>query len=117
MSQYRPAQGDIVWVDFDPQAGHEQAKRRPALVISNSRYNAKGSMFIVCPITSQVKSWPFAIPVEVAGKRNKVEGVVLSDQIKSFDYVARNAELYSKASNQCLETVILYSHALTRKGT
>lgn len=85
-----PNRGDAVWLDFDPQAGHEQRGRRPAVVLSPRAYNAKVGLALVCPITSRRKGYPFevAIPAKLA-----VSGVILSDQIKSLDWQARNAEL------------------------
>ena len=87
-----PERGDAVWLDFDPQAGHEQRGRRPAVVLSPRSYNSKVGLALVCPITSQEKGYPFevTIPASVA-----VRGVVLADQIKSLDWQVRNAELIS----------------------
>ena len=88
-SNYVPERGDIVWLAFTPQAGHEQAGRRPALVLSPASYNGKVGLALFCPITSQIKGYPFEIPIS-AGLA--VSGVVLSDQIKSLDWRARQAE-------------------------
>ena len=90
---YIPDRGDFVWLEFDPQSGHEQAGLRPALVISPLSYNDVVGLALVCPITSKVKGYPF----EVAVLLRKVQGVVLSDQIKSFDWRARCAQFISKA--------------------
>lgn len=84
-----PNRGDIVWIDFYPQAGHEQAGRRPALIISPRSYNQKVGLALLCPITSQRKGYPFETPLP-AGL--KVAGVVLADQIKSMDWRARRVE-------------------------
>ncbi len=84
-----PERGDVVWVDFSPQAGHEQAGRRPALVISSGAYNAKVGLAIVCPITSQAKGYPFEVALP---EGLSVHGVVLSDQAKSLDWNARRME-------------------------
>ncbi len=83
-----PERGDAIWVTLTPQAGHEQAGRRPALVLSPRAYNQKAGLAIVCPITNQVKGYPFEviIPDELA-----VTGAVLSDQVKSLDWRARRA--------------------------
>lgn len=83
-----PDRGDVVWLDFDPQAGREQARRRPALVVSPRAYNDKVGLALVCPITSQAKGYPFevAIPKDLG-----VNGVILSDHVKSLDWRARNA--------------------------
>jgi len=85
---YIPDCGDVIWLDFDPQSGHEQAGKRPALVLSPQAYNAKTSLAVVCPVTSQIKGYPFEVKLPENGK---VSGVVLSDQIKSLDWHARNA--------------------------
>ncbi len=86
--EYVPDRGDAVWITFDPQAGHEQAGRRPALVLSPSAYNGRVGLLLACPITNRVKGYPFevALPDGLA-----VSGVVLADQIKSLDWRARKA--------------------------
>ena len=81
-----PKQGEIIWIDFDPQSGHEQAGRRPALVISQTAYNQRIGRAFVCPITSKVKGYPFEVPVHTAS----VSGVVLSDNFKNLDWQARS---------------------------
>lgn len=87
---YVPKCGDIVWITFDPKAGHEQAGRRPAVVLSPKSYNSKTGLAILCPITSQVKGYPFEVLLpEVL----PVTGAILSDQVKSLDWRARNTEL------------------------
>jgi mRNA interferase MazF len=87
---YIPDRGDIIWISLDPQAGHEQAGRRPAVVISPAAYNGKVGLALLCPITSQIKGYPFEVKIP-AGLA--VTGVVLSDQVKSLDWRARKAEL------------------------
>lgn len=84
-----PDRGDVVWIDFNPQKGHEQAGRRPALVISPASYNGKVGLALLCPVTNQVKGYPFE--VQLPGDL-EVSGVVLSDQVKSLDWQARRAE-------------------------
>ncbi len=84
-----PERGDLVWLSFDPRAGHEQAGRRPALILSPSLYNRSSSLALVVPVTSQVKGYPFEVPIP-AGMR--VRGVILADHLKSLDWRARNAE-------------------------
>ena len=84
---YVPDRGDVVWLDFDPQIGKEQAKRRPAICISPKDYNQKSGLAIFCPITSKIKGYPFEIPISL----NKIQGVILADQVKSLDYRERNA--------------------------
>jgi mRNA interferase MazF len=86
---YVPDRGDVVTIDFDSQAGHEQKGRRPALVVSPMDYNEKVGLALLCPITSAVKGYPFEVPLP---KRREVSGVVLADQIKNLDWKARNAE-------------------------
>ncbi len=101
---YVPEAGDIVFLDFDPQFGREQAKRRPALVLTDQGYNRASGLFVVCPLTSKRKPYPFAIPVDVG----KVEGAVLVDQIKSFDWAGRGAEYHSTADAAILAKVRAY---------
>ena len=96
-----PNRGDAVWLQFNPQAGHEQAGRRPALVLSPAAYNAKVGLAILCPITSQVKGYPFE--VRIRGER--VEGVVLSDQVKSLDWRVRQAQLIERVPEAVIEEV------------
>lgn len=87
-ASYVPARGDLVWLRVNPQAGHEQAGRRPALVISPSSYNRRVGLALCCPVTSRVKGYPFEVLLpEGLG----VEGAVLSDQIKSLDWRVRKA--------------------------
>ena len=85
---YCPKRGDIVWLAFSPQAGHEQAGHRPALVLSPEAYNRKVGLALFCPITSQVKGYPFEVQVPSGCA---VAGVVLADQVKSLDWRARRA--------------------------
>lgn len=87
---YVPRRGDAVWIDFNPQAGHEQAGRRPAVVLSPRAYNDKTGLAILCPITNQMKGYPFEVQVP-AGL--EVTGVILADQVKSVDWRARSAAL------------------------
>jgi mRNA interferase MazF len=99
---YIPERGDIVWLDFDPQAGHEQRGRRPAIVISQKAYNEKVGLGILCPITSQEKGYPFE--VKIVGK--KINGCVLSDQVKSLDWRIREVEFIEKANDEVIDKVI-----------
>lgn len=88
MAAYVPSRGDLVWLQFNPRAGHEQAGRRPALVISPSSYNRRVGLAVCCPITSQVKGYPFEVLLpEGLG----VAGAILSDQMKSLDWRVRKA--------------------------
>lgn len=109
MSKYVPKQGDVVWLDFNPQQGHEQAGRLPALVLSPGTYNAKAGLMLCCPITSQQKGYPFEVEVKGAGH---VSGVVLADQVKSFDWAARNAEMRGRVTAEVLAEVVAKVRAL-----
>jgi mRNA interferase MazF len=101
--RYVPERGDIVWLQFDPQAGHEQAGKRPALVISPSSYNGRVGLALLCPITSQEKGYPFEV-VLPAGL--KVRGVVLADQIKSLDWQIRRAERVESVPRDVLDDTV-----------
>ena len=101
VARYIPRAGDLIWLDFDPQAGREQAKRRPALVVTDQSYNRASGLVVVCPLTSRRKPYPFALPVTV----DKIEGAVLVDQLKSFDWAARKAAFHSKADPALLAKV------------
>ena len=107
---YIPDKGDIVWVEFNPQKGREQAGHRPALVISPYEYNVRTFLAIVVPVTSKIKGYPFE--VKITG--SKIQGVALADQVKSLDYKARNFKFIEKANN--FEVVeILYKIKLLLK--
>ena len=93
-SLYCPQAGDLIWIDFDPQAGREQAGRRPALVLSPRRYNQLVRLCVLCPISNQGKGYPFEITLADGGQ---VTGVVLADQVKSLSWHDRNAELICAA--------------------
>jgi mRNA interferase MazF len=103
VTPYIPGRGDVVWVQFNPQAGHEQAGRRPALVVSPASYNRRVGLALLCPITSQVKGYPFEVSLPAGGK---VSGVVLADQIKSLDWRARQAELVARAPEAVTREVL-----------
>ncbi len=100
--RYVPDRGDIVWLMFNPQAGHEQAGRRPALVLSPRSYNGRAGLALICPITSQRKGYPF----EVAVNDERVSGVVLADQLRSLDWSARRAKKLARASDETLQEVL-----------
>ena len=99
---YIPERGDAIWLDFDPQTGKEQAGRRPALVVSPSSYNRKSGLALICPITSQVKGYPFESPVP-AGL--PIQGVVLTDQIRCLDWNCRHAKFIARVSDSLLDDV------------
>lgn len=109
---YCPKQGDVVWLTFSPQAGHEQAGRRPALALSAETYNRKAGLSIFCPITTQVKGYPFEVHIP-AGL--KASGVILADQVKSLDWQARNAEYCCRVPELTLMEVLGKLNALLRR--
>ena len=86
--RYVPEAGDVVWLEFDPQAGHEQAGHRPALVVSPASYNGKTGLMVCCPMTTKIKGHPFEVLTEV----DSVASAVLSDQVKSLDWKVRHAK-------------------------
>ena len=92
--RYVPGAGDLVWLTFDPQAGLEQGGRRPALVLSPREYNAKAQLCLACPITSQIKGYPFEVTLPSGGK---ITGAVLADHVKNLDWRAREVVFESKA--------------------
>jgi mRNA interferase MazF len=98
-----PDRGDAVWLDFDPQSGHEQAGRRPALVISPRAYNEKVGLALFCPITSHIKGYPFEVEIQAD---TKLKGVILADQIKSLDWRARKAKLIAKLPSVTLDETL-----------
>jgi mRNA interferase MazF len=104
VTRYVPRAGDLIWIDFDRQAGREQTKRRPALVVTDQSYNRASGLAIVCPLTSRRKPYPFALFVVV----DKIEGAVLVDQLKSMDWAARKAAFHSKAEDALLTKVRAY---------
>ncbi len=108
---YVPRRGDVVWISLNPQAGREQAGRRPALVLSPHAYNAKVGLALLCPITSQVKSYPFEVAVP-AGL--PVAGVVLSDHIKRLDWRSRKAERACRLPLQTTAEVLAKLQTLLR---
>ena len=110
VARYVPDAGDIVWMDFDPQAGRVQAHRRPALVLTDQSYNRVSGLVIVCPLTSKRKSYPFALPVVV----DQVEGSLLVDHLKSMDWRARAVAFHSKAEPGMLSRVRAYIAVLLR---
>jgi mRNA interferase MazF len=100
---YQPDKGDLIWLDFTPHAGTEQGGRRPALVLSGQEFNIATGLAFVCPITSQGKGSPFEVPLPCG---TKVGGFVLSDHIRSLDWIARKAEFQSKASADLMREVL-----------
>lgn len=104
---YIPHRGDVVWIDFDPQAGHEQAGRRPAIVLSDKKYNAKSGLVVLCPITSQFKPYPFfvALPASLLPKAS----YVIADQVKSLDWTKRQISYITKAPTKSVEEVTVFA--------
>ena len=99
MGNYIPERGDAVWINLNPQAGYEQAGRRPAVVLSPGSYNGKVGLALFCPVTDQIKGYPFEV---IIPSGLKATGAILSDQIKSLDWKMSNTEFYDKIP----ETVI-----------
>ena len=108
-TEYVPGRGDLVWISFNPQAGREQAGRRPGVVLSPASYNRRIGLAVHCPITSQVKGYPFevAIPPGLA-----VAGVVLSDQLKSLDWKAWQVEFADRLPEDVLNEILARSRSL-----
>ena len=111
MNRYVPDRGDVVWMDFSPQAGREQAGRRPALVLSSKTYNRKTRRCLACPVTSQIKGYPFELrlPADCA-----VQGAVLVDHVKNQDWQARRAERADAVSDGFTDQVADLGDALMR---
>jgi len=101
--KFVPGRGDLVWLQFSPQAGHEQAGRRPAFVVSPKIYNQKVGLALFCPVTSQIKGYPFEVilPPDVG-----ISGVVLSDQVKNLDWRARKASLIRRLPQDITDEVL-----------
>ena len=100
--KYSPERGDIVRINFNPQSGHEQKGKRPAVVISPKEYNEKVGLGLFCPITSKIKNYPFEIKIE----NKKIDGIILSDQIKSLDWKTREIEFITKITPEKIDEVI-----------
>jgi len=102
VKSFVPDKGDLVWLNFTPQSGHEQSGRRPAVVISPSEYNGKTGLGIFCPLSSKEKGYPFEVKI----KNDRISGVVLSDHLKSLDWETRKAELISKVTENELGEIL-----------
>jgi len=100
---YIPQRGDVVWVTLNPQAGHEQAGRLPMVGLPPRSYNSKTGLAILCPVTSQVKGYPFEV---LLPERLPVTGAILSDQVKNLDWLARNAELICTLPDEVTSEVL-----------
>ena len=102
MVNYVPSKGDIIWIDFDPQLGKEIKKCRPSLVVSPQWYNRDAGLLLCVPITTTIKKYPFVVTTILEGKN----AAVLCDQVKSFDWKMRKAELMSRASLKLIDDVM-----------
>jgi mRNA interferase MazF len=103
MMNYKPERGDIVWIALNPQSGHEQAGRRPVIVLSPQKYNLKSGLIICCPITAQEKNYPFEVKIPSG---LPISGVILADQVKNLDWQAREAQFVCKIHHSIIEQVI-----------
>jgi mRNA interferase MazF len=101
-THYAPDRGDIVWLNFTPGSGHEQKGKRPAVVISPKEYNEKVGLGLFCPVTSKVKNYPFEVKIE----NDKINGVILADQIKSLDWRTREIEFIAKETSEKVNEII-----------
>ena len=103
MTGYVPERGDLVWIDFSPQAGHEQANRRPALVLSPRLYNAAAGLALVCPITTKAKGYRFEVPLPDSVI---TRGIIIADQLRNFDWRARKAEFEEAVPAAVIDEVV-----------
>jgi len=108
---YIPESGDLVWLTFNPRAGHEQAGRRPAVVLSPAAYNGKVGLALFCPITSQVKGYPFEVALP---EGLPIGGVILADQVKSLDWRVRGAERIARLPDPITQGVLSRISALLK---
>jgi len=100
---YVPERGDVIWITLNPQAGHEQAGRRPAVVLSPSTYNGKVGLAVLCPVTSKIKGYPFEV---ILPKGLSVSGAVLADQVKNLDWHIRDTEKIGELPKEILDQVL-----------
>jgi mRNA interferase MazF len=107
---YIPSRSDLIWIDFDPHVGHEQAGKRPAIVLSPFGYNKKSSLILACPITTKPKGYPFEVKI----KTKNIDGVILADQVKSFDWSARKISYVEKAPAEVIEQVQYFIEMLLK---
>jgi mRNA interferase MazF len=106
---YVPERGDLVWIDFNPQAGHERAGRRPAVILSPAAYNGKVGLVLLCPMTSKIKGYPFEVRIPDGFP---VKGVVLADQVKSLDWQVRRAERIATLAEEQMQEILGKLNAL-----
>jgi mRNA interferase MazF len=110
--KYVPEQGDAVWLTFDPQAGHEQSGRRPAVVLSPRTYNVRAGLAIFCPVTNQIKGYPFEV---VLSDDLPIGGAVLSDQVRSLDWRARRATRICRLPRDTMNEILGKLEPLLRR--
>ena len=103
VKRFTPDRGDLIWIDMNPQAGHEQSGRRPALVLSPAAYNGRTGLAVLCPVTSRRKGYPFEVELPDSGA---VAGVVLTDQVRNLDWRARKATSGGRAPAVVVEEVL-----------
>jgi mRNA interferase MazF len=103
MARYVPKQGDFVILTFDPQSGHEQKGRRPALVVSNSLFNKHTGLAMVCPVTNSFRNFPFHVAVPAG---SSLTGYIMTEQVKSVDYASRKAKFVEKAPQSVVDQVL-----------
>lgn len=113
VGNYIPERGDLIWIEFNPQAGKEQAGHRPALVLSEKKYNQVTGLSILCPITSKVKGYPFEVKINL----KEVSGVVLADHVKNFDWRERKAAFIAKAPETAVDEIINIINIIIGKRT
>ena len=110
---YVPDRGDLVWLEFNPQAGHEQAGHRPAFVVSPRSYHRKVGLALVCPVSSRIKQYPFEVALPAGGK---TRGAILSDQVKSLDWRVRKAKFIERVAQDIVDEVTARILALVDSG-
>lgn len=110
VNRYCPRRGDVIWINLDPQRGHEQAGHRPALVLSPETYNRKTGLAILCPITSHQKGYPFEVAIPPG---LKIAGAVLVDHVKNMDWKARRAKLATTVPGKVIREVLAKLYTLT----
>ena len=103
VAKYIPDRGDLIWLQFSPQTGHEQSGQRPAIVLSPKAYNGKVGLAISCPVTDQQKGYPFEVKLPDS---SGVEGVILADQVKSLDWGKREAQFIEHATESVLNETL-----------
>lgn len=101
--EWCPDRGDLIWLDFNPQSGSEQAGKRPALVVSPAKYNLKVGLALVCPVTTRAKGYPFEVALP---EGSSISGVILADQLKSLDWRTRHAEYAGRVPEETVNDVL-----------